>query len=396
MGEAGGVVTSVEDRADELTEWYAEDELDGADLLDEVHAALTKYVIFPSEAAAIAVALWVVATHGLPAWQHATRLAIRSPQKRCGKSRLLDIITALSFKPMLSSDASTAVIYRSIGDREDQTPTLLIDEADALFGTKTKAEQNEDLRGLLNSGFQRDRSVWRCVGPLSEPREFKTFSMAALAAIKDLPDTIVDRAVPIDLKRRRPGETVARFRLRRDTAPLLKLRERLTLWVRDTERLKALADTEPDMPSSVEDRQQDAWEPLIAIADAAGGVWPQMARAACVDLCSQAEDADQDVQLLGDIEDIFDTVGEPFMRSVQLVSELKARDESPWRDDELSPHRLARLLKAFGVRPRPGPGYTARGYWRADFKDAFSRYNRREVSDCRDTGPEQAGQDVKP
>lgn len=348
---------------------------DGADLLDEVRDTLGRFVIFPSESAAIAVTLWVVATHGLPAWQHATRLAIRSPQKRCGKSRLLDVIALLCFNPMASTDASVAVLYRSIGDDDHKTVTLLIDEADALFGTKTKAEQNEDLRSLLNAGFQRGRSVWRCVGPQSEPREFHTFSMAALAAIKGLPDTIVDRAVLVDLKRRQPGETVARFRLRRDTGPLLALRDRLTAWMRDGDRLTRLAGVEPDMPESVTDRQQDAWEPLVAVADEAGGVWPQLARAACLELCAAAEDEAHDVQLLADIKTVFtDMPDQPFLRSVQLVAALKDCDESPWRDEDMTPHRLARALRTFGVRPRPGPGHTARGYYRDDFADAFARY----------------------
>ena len=175
----------------------------------------------------------MAATHALPAWQHATRLILKSPQKRCGKSRLLDIVALLCFDPLMSTDASVAAIYRSLGDDDFETPTLLIDEADALFGTKRAAEQNEDLRSLLNAGFQRDRTVLRCVGPNQEPTEFNTFAMCALAAIKGLPDTIVDRGIVGDLKRRRPSETVARFRIRRDTAPLLDLRARLTAWVRE-------------------------------------------------------------------------------------------------------------------------------------------------------------------
>jgi hypothetical protein len=367
---------------------------DGAELLDAVHRTLTKFVIFPSEAAATAVTLWVAATHGLPAWQHATRLVIRSPQKRCGKSRLLDIVAGLCFNPLMSTDASVAAIYRSLGDDVHKTPALLIDEADALFGTKRAAEQNEDLRSLLNAGWQRGRTVLRCVGPNQTPTDFDTFSMCALAAIGTLPDTIVDRGVVIDLKRRRPGETVARFRMRRDTAPLLALRAQLTAWVRDGERLTALADDEPDMPESIEDRLQDAWEPLVAVADAAGGVWPELARAACKDLCNAADDTDDDgIQLLADIEDIFTAVNDSFLRSSQMVHELKDRDESPWRDNELTPHKLARMLKPFGVRPRPGPGSTARGYWRADFKDSFRRYNRPDRHTRHNTGPEQPEQD---
>ena len=348
---------------------------DGAELLDAVHDALTKYVIFPTEAAAVAVTLWTAASHALPAWQHATRLVIKSPQKRCGKSRLLDIVKLLCFNPMPSTDMSTAVIYRSIGDDDSKSPTLLIDEGDALFGTRTKAEQNEDLRGLLNAGFQRDRTVWRCVGPQSIPCEFQTFAMCALAAIKGLPDTIVDRAVVVDLKRRRPGETVARFRIRRDTAPLLALRAQLTAWAREGERLAELGDVEPDMPESVEDRQQDAWEPLLAVADAAGGHWPELARAACEDLCGDDDDGD-DTQLLADIADIFATVPHAFLRSSELVRALKERDESPWRDIELTMFKLAKMLRPFDVIPRYGPGGSVRGYWRDDFADTFGRYGR--------------------
>jgi Protein of unknown function (DUF3631) len=350
--------------------------VDGAELLDMVYDAFTRYVVFPTKSAAVAVTLWTGATHALPAWQHATRLVIKSPQKRCGKSRLLDIVKLLTFNPMPSTDMSTAVIYRSIGDDDHKAPTPLIDEADALFGTKSKAEQNDDLRGLLNAGFQRDRTVWRCVGPNQTPTEFNTFAMCALAAIKSLPDTIVDRAVVIDLKRRRPSETVARFRIRRDTKPLLELGTRLTAWIREGERLTELADAEPRMPETVEDRQQDAWEPLIAVADAAGGHWPERAQAACTDLCGQADDIDDDdIQLLADIKAIFTATTEPFLRSSQLVRELKERDESPWRDNELTAHKLAKMLKPFGVRPRYGPGGSVRGYWRDDFADAFSRYN---------------------
>lgn len=387
------MTTVDDDYAQDLADWYREDDPDGAELLDAVHEALTKYVIFPSEGAAVAVALWVAASHALPAWQHATRLFIRSPQKRCGKSRLLDIVELMCFNPLMSTDASVAAIYRSIGDDDHKTPTLLIDEADALFGTKTKAEQNEDLRSLLNGGFQRGRKVRRCVGPTQEPTDFLTFAMCALAAIKSLPDTIVDRAVVIDLKRRRPGEKVARFRMRRDTKPLKKLRDQLNVWARDTDRLKALGDAEPEMPEAVEDRLQDAWEPLVAVADAAGGIWPGLARAACKDLCGQSDDPDDDdILLLSDIETIFKAMDQPFLRSSELVRLLKECDESPWTDNELTTHKLSKMLKPFDVRPRHGPGKTARGYWREDFADSFARYSRPEPSKRPKGGADQQGQ----
>ena len=120
---------------------------DGAALLDAVHAALTRYVVLPTSQAANAVTLWIAATHAQPAWAHAPRLVIRGPEKRCGKSRLLDIVEALCRDPFITVNSSSAAVYRSISD---DPPTLLVDEADTIFGPR--ADGNEDLRGLLNAG----------------------------------------------------------------------------------------------------------------------------------------------------------------------------------------------------------------------------------------------------
>ena len=176
---------------------------EGELLLNEVLAVLKKYVAFTKPEHPVAVTLWIAATHAVPAWQHATRLAITSPLKRCGKSRLMDITGYLSHEAQVCGQASSAAIFRSI---TDDPPTLFMDEADALFGTKKAAEQNEELRALLNNGWQRNRPVLRCVGPLHDVAEFPTFSMACLAAIKELPDTITDRAVNIPLQRRALNE----------------------------------------------------------------------------------------------------------------------------------------------------------------------------------------------
>src|SRR4051794_2234241 len=117
---------------------------DGAAILDLLHAAVTRYVILPCPAAVDAVVLWIAATHAQPAWAHAARLVIRAPEKRCGKSRLLDVVEATCYRPIMTVNASTAAVYRAIGATE-APPTLLIDEADTIFGAKT-GDANEDLR----------------------------------------------------------------------------------------------------------------------------------------------------------------------------------------------------------------------------------------------------------
>jgi hypothetical protein len=369
-------------------------QIDGAELLDQVRACLTRHVAFANEHQSVAVTLWAAATHAVHCWHHATRLAITSPQKRCAKSRLLDITAGMSHSPMMCADSTTAVIYRSLGCADDQgaaeTPTLFVDEADALFGTKRAAEKNEDLRALFNAGFQRNRPVWRCVGGGKIPTAFNSFAMVAFAAIKGLPDTITDRSVHIVLQRRRPTDRVWPFRVRRDGPALERLRTELAAWVREESRLTELGEVEPEMP--VEDRAADAWEPLIAIADAARGHWPRLGREACKALSAEAEEAEvdqADILLIRDIQQAFTTRGASFLRSQELVDGLREIEDSPWDDWDLTPNKLANRLKPYGVRPGHDPSGDHRGYKLASFYELFVRYGSQNASSYQTQGYDQ-------
>lgn len=366
------------DRSDELRELYALDNPDGAELLDDLRATLKRYVVLPDEHAAVAITLWIATTHALPAFEFAPRLVATSPDKRCGKTRLLDIIGGTCHKPLMTVNATVAAIFRSIA--RDHPPTLILDEADTIFGSKKVAEQNEDLRALLNAGHQRGRPALRCVGPNQVPTEFNTFCMAALAGIGAMPDTITDRAVNITMRRRTSGETVAQFRSRRDGPVLERLRKRLAAWAGDQ---AGLSEAEPDMP--VEDRAADTWEPLIAVADAAGAHWPQTARAACKALVDAADSADEDrslaAKLLVDIKHVFTKRDVPFLPSGELVAELRGIEESPWNGFDLNPSKLAHRLREFKIKPGRDTTGSIRGYTVESLADAFERYTRQNSSD---------------
>lgn len=142
---------------------------EGEQVLADLRAQFRRYVVLPSEDALTAVTLWVAATHLQMAWQHAPRLAIVGPAKRCGKSRLLDVITQTVHDPLITVNASAAAVFRSI---TDNPPTLLVDEADTLFGSVKVAEKNEEMRGLLNAGHQRNRPTLRVSGPSHEVSKF--------------------------------------------------------------------------------------------------------------------------------------------------------------------------------------------------------------------------------
>lgn len=352
------------------------------DLLGELHEALTTYVIFPSPAAAVATTLWIAATHVQPAWEHAPRLAVVSPEKRCGKSRLMDVCEATAYQALVTVSISPAALVRCIGS--DDPPTLFIDESDTIFGPKT-ADNNEDLRGIVNAGHQRNRPYIRWDVTARAPEHCPTFAMAMLAGIGDLPDTIMDRAVVVRMRRRAPGEQVDPFRTRRDAPPLHDLRDRLHAWLR--RHVAELTDAQPSMP--LEDRAADTWEPLIAVADLAGGDWPKWARNAALELVdAEGEDVEASlgVRLLGDIRELFRNYTVSFIESAELVRRLRKIDDAPWNESDLSMRGLAMKLKPYGVRATRNAAKTARGYRVDDFTDAFARYLPSESVQASDQG----------
>ncbi|MBO0609381.1 DUF3631 domain-containing protein [Myceligenerans salitolerans] len=353
-----------------------EPDMDGAALLDEVREAMSRYIILPSDEAMIGVVLWIAATHAVPAWTHATRLVIWAPEKACGKSRLMQLIRALCHRELMAVNVSSSAVYRAISGAKSDPPTLLLDEADTVFGAK--ASGDEDLRGLLNGGFERDAYALRYNAAKDDLDKLSTFSMAALAGIGRMPATIEDRAVVISMRRRKPGETVAPYRKRRDGEPLDRLRVRLNRWARANMRALELAT--PDMP--IEDRPADLWEPLIAVADQAGGHWPDAARKAAVKLTNARDEtakASETTQLLRDIRAAFDDAHAEAMPSAVLLARLNTDEEAPWADygpKGLTGHRLAAMLREYDIRARVlnQSGGQKRGYHRADFADTWERY----------------------
>ena len=244
------------------------DEVDGAALLDEVAAAIGDHVIMPEHTRHI-VTLWVVHTYLLDRFQITPRLAIRSPVKRCGKTTLLDVLSCLVLRQLLAANVTASVIFRVV---EAHRPCLLVDEADQAL------RDNEELRKVFDSGHRANGVALRNVGDDHEPRQFSTYSALAIAAIGNaLPDTTADRSIEVNLKRRKPDEAIKPFRLNR-TGHLDVLARRIRRWVEDNG--ERIGQTEPAMPDSVFNRDADNWHPLLAIAEAAGGDWPERARAA--------------------------------------------------------------------------------------------------------------------
>jgi hypothetical protein len=216
----------------------------------------------------------------------------------------------------------------------------------------------EGLRALLNAGNRPGTKVPRCVGPSQELRSFEVFCPKALAGIRDLPDTVADRAIPIRLKRRAPGELVQRFRRRDADDAAHPLYESVHSWAEY--HAPELTEMRPAVLGElrVSDRAEESWEPLLAIADRIGGDWSERARSAAVALSGleARDDESAGVRLLTDIRAIFPTRGDDRISSATLASELRELEESPWSEwygKPITQHGIAKLLKHFEIRLLP-------------------------------------------
>jgi hypothetical protein len=342
----------------------------GADLLAELVAQIKRFVILSNQAA-VGAALWIVHAHAHDAAFHSPRLTLTSPTMRCGKSTMLRTVARLVPRPLTTANITPAALFRLV---EAAAPSLLIDEADSF------AHQNEELRGIVNSSHCRlDAFVVRAVavGDDYEARRFSTWAPMAIASIGNVASTVADRSITIPMERKAPGQRVERMRVDQDQG-FVALGQKVARWVQDNDHKLRAAD--PAVPASLNDRQTDNWRPLLAIADVAGGDWPERAREAALRLSTVDEDAETDgVQLLADTKEVFASVESIWTE--ELLKRLHAMQERPWGEygrqrKPISARQLAGLLKPFGIvaeQIRRGD-VNKRGYASEQFSAAWDRY----------------------
>ena len=388
LDESGEGDTKEQGQAIKLTEPEPADHPvnDGSELLDKIAKTIGDYVIFGNDHAARAIAVWVPFTYTVNSFMFAPRLCITSPVKGCGKTTLLDVISCLVQRPLMTSNVSAAALFRVI---EKYQPCMLIDEADTFL------DLSEELRGVLNSGHRKGGSVLRVVGDENEPRAFSTFSACAIALIGLPPATVTDRSIMVELQRKRPGDKTTPFRLDR-VEPLKTLARQAARWVQDHEI--EIAGAEAELPPEIYNRAGDNWRIMKKIAIVAGGNWPNYIDDAASAAATITGDQDLLVQLLADIRGIefvyviggednnnpeYQAEGEiPSAVLVQKLIELQGR---PWAEmpdkhgkegKALTANKLARLLKPLAIMPDfIGPeNARARGYRREHFQEAFGRY----------------------
>jgi len=352
-----------------------EDPVDGADLLDEIHDLLKRHVILQDHGY-VTTTLWIVFSWAFDLFDVCPILFLTSPEKRCGKTTLLGLLSKLTARPLPASNISPSAVFRVI---ERIHPTLLIDEADSFL------RENEELRGIVNSGHTRAAAfVIRTVGEDFEPRTFSTWGPKVLAGIGKLADTLEDRSIRLDLKRKTKAEKVSRI-TRQTDEECREIVRKIVRWVQDHQ--EAFRATSPSLPEIANDRAFDNWYPLSVIATVAGGRWPEKVKEAVLELEGRdgVENSPLSIELLGSIKGIFEAEGEKVSSAI-ILERLNADEEGPWKGFNhgrgIDARTLSKMLKPFGIRSKPLRDRVSvfKGFERTDFEDAFCRYLPQQIS----------------
>jgi putative DNA primase/helicase len=342
-----------------------------AELFDEITSLYLMHIIMERNHA-IAVTLWTVMTWLANEVEVLPLLLINAPERSCGKTQLLDMVSRLSCNPMVGSNITTAALFRCI---DLMSPTLLVDEADTFI------KKNEEIQGLVNAGHTRTSAyVWRLVGDTHEPKQFSVWAPKAFAGInlpKHFSEATMSRGIVINMRRKLANESIVRIR-RTNKADFEVLKLKLARFAQDyAERIRH---AQIDLPDDLSDRDQDNWEPLLTIAQCAGNEWLTAATEAALNLSKSENVLSINTELLSDIREIFAAQHEGKISSADLIETLVKDTEAPWvtwnRGKPLGARQLAKLLEPYGIKTKNLKFglHTLKGFELAQFEDAFARY----------------------
>ncbi len=415
--------------------------VDGGLLLDELSQLLARFVVLPPHAADT-LALWIVHSYAFEFRDVTAYLGIESPEKRCGKTTLLSVLNELVSRPIAAANVSAPAFFRVI---EEARPTLLIDEADTFL------EGNDGLRGILNSGYTRNTAfVMRvgfqdsketmasatntggslCInvattsdasggssasrmrpcleeetksGAASRLARYSCWCPKVMATIGRLPETLADRCIVIRMQRKSKFERCERVR-DIDRAAAARLRQQCLRFAYD--HAEAITAAKPAVPAELNDRAADIWEPLLALADLAGGEWPERSRRAAENLGGCGELHGPTASLLADLLIHFTEFENPATFSREVVGylnrQIQENQSRPWMalrtKKEIDELWLSRQLAPYGLRPRTVRfgGTTAKGYVKEDFTEVFRRYVPKSAVDEVFQRPVEEGEEPMP
>ena len=310
-------------------------------------------------------------------------LAVLSPVKRCGKTRVLEVLEPLVHEPVRGVALTSAVLFRILDLKK---PTLLWDEAEPL-NAKNKSESTQDILAILNVGYKKGGKVFRCEGQQHDPREFEVYGAKVFAVIGRLPDTVADRGIVINMQRKAATQKIARFLAVRAAAEAKPIREDISRFIASRREVIVQAYMklmDEDLEFLASDRDAELWIPLFAVCSVAATDRLAELRESAIALSGVKAGGDVDdsqpMKLLADINTVWpkDQAGLPVpsIDTASLIEELKKLEESPWGEYGLPPRKVAKMLRPFGIEARTVRigARTPRGYDYEALRGALLRY----------------------
>lgn len=344
--------------------------INGPSMMGALIAQAKKHIVMTEEDFT-ALALWVLFTYTIDVARVSPVLAIRSPIKRCGKTSAMTLLAGVVAAPYSVSNISVAVLYRLV---DEKRPTLLLDESDTYLGDGDKT-----MIGILNSGHTRTNARVARMDQ-GKVRSFSTHCAKAIAGIGENPHTLKDRSIEIRLRRKLPDELVSKY-VQSPNDEIVALRAQIARWAHDNRR--RIADARPEPANLDNDRHEDNWEPLLAIAACLGEDWLQKAYLAAHALSKTHDDTNcGGEELLRDIRNAFESECTIKLATTRLIEILCSDREGPWASfastKPITPRDVSNLLADFDIASknlRIGAA-VVKGYEIIQFEDAFARYVR--------------------
>jgi hypothetical protein len=345
-------------------------------VIEQTEKFIRRFCILP-EAAYLPLATWGVATHLSDVYDAFPYLALLSPVKGCGKTRVLEVLELLCAKPLRVTTPSPASLFRMMED----SPTLFLDEVEFLSNTKP-SEATQAIIAILNAGHRKGATVPRCEPPNWDVRQFRVYGPKAFAAIGGLPDTVADRSICVTVQRKAKTETVARFLLSKTPIEAKPIHAAVVIWAESNQGAVRAKYCEIEDLDFLSDREADLWMPIFAACGVSAPERLDELKQCALRLSGTkaAEDVEESraLKLLSDVRLVWPD-GDTNVLTASLLEALRGIPDGPWGEagHELTPLGLAKMLRPFGPEPRQvrvNSKTTRKGYRREDFDQAFWRY----------------------
>jgi Protein of unknown function (DUF3631) len=325
---------------------------------------LRRYVHYTNEHCATAHVLWCPHALLMEHWDISPRLGFFSALPGSGKTNALMLTSYLcgphGHAGSVSVSVSPAALARKAGEtveRQADLPPQFLDEIDNLYNAASKDGATDLTTAILNGGHKRGNIYERMVGKNNDQvRQFRIFGSIAMAGLGKarLPESLADRLIRIPMEPVKPCERVERFRQRILESEHKSYRDALGEFC---ERADCKLDLDAvTIPDALNGRDIDNWEPLLAVAEVAGGDWPSRARRAAIWFCALKAMTKRDSLGLRLLKEVVEYLREVTKAETkQIWQHLYNKSGAPWCDFRFFNESWIReTLYEFPGAPRQG------------------------------------------